>query len=125
MLAQDSDEDDEWDVTVADLKKSVQKVRGKITVIKERSLLKSKRRANSRVKKLTEVTAMMEARGIDVNKESLATRVKNPRRIADLEAAKDRRHKAELGLSSDSDDDDRELDGDKNMQDAEAENRGR
>ncbi len=87
MLAQDSDEDDEWDVTVADLKKSVLKVRGKINVIKQRSLLKSKRRASSRVKKLSEVTAMMEAKGIDVNKESLATRVKNPRRIAALEAA--------------------------------------
>lgn len=27
------------------------------------------------------------SKGIDVNKDSLATRVKNPRRIADLEAA--------------------------------------
>jgi len=69
------------------LKKSVLKVRGKINIIKQRSVLKSRRRANSRIKKLNEMTAEMEARGINVNKDTLATKVRNPRRIADLEAA--------------------------------------
>ena len=48
-------------------------------------MLKAKRRANSKIKKLNEMTETLEARGISVNKESLAERVKNPRRIADLE----------------------------------------
>jgi len=33
------------------------------------------------------MTAEMEAKGINVNKDTLATRTRNPRRIADLEAA--------------------------------------
>jgi len=49
--------------------------------------LKAKRRAVSKIKDLTEMTEALEKRGIDVNKESLATRVKNMRRIDDLEEA--------------------------------------
>ena len=33
----------------------------------------------------------LEEKGFDVNKESLATRVKNPRRIADLEDAQEKK----------------------------------
>ena len=52
------------------------------------------------------MTDALEAKGFDVNKESLATRVKNPRRIADLEDAQERKAREELGIESDSDDED-------------------
>ena len=58
-----------------------------------------------------------------MNEESLATRVKNPRRIADLEDAQDRKAKAELGLSSDSDDSD--IDDNEVLKIEEGEQRGR
>lgn len=50
-------------------------------------MLKSKTRARSRVKQLDEMTTALEKKGIEVNKESLAKRVKNPKRISDLESA--------------------------------------
>ena len=84
MEASSSDEDG---VTVGDLQKSVKKVRGKINIIKQRSALKSKRRAKSKIKKLDEMAEELEEKGINVNKESLATRVRNPKRIGELEAA--------------------------------------
>jgi len=49
--------------------------------------LKEKRRANSKIRKLDEFTEKLKEKGFDVNEESLATRVKNPRRISALEAA--------------------------------------
>jgi len=72
--------------------------------------LKEKQRAKSKIKNLHELTTEMEAKGIAVNKESLATRVKNPRRIGDLEDAQDRKAKEQLGLSDDSDSDDSVMD---------------
>lgn len=78
---------DEDGITAKDLAAAVKKVRGKINIIKQRSLLKCKRRAVSKIKNLDEMTEALEKRGIDVNKESLATRVKNFRRIDDLEYA--------------------------------------
>lgn len=87
MAADSSDGDNDFGVTTSDLRKTVQKVRGKINIIKTRSLLKQKRRANSRIKKLNEMTELMKAKGIKVNEETLAGRVKNPRRIGSLEAA--------------------------------------
>jgi len=50
----------------------VKKVRGKINIIKQRSTLKSKQRAKSKIKKLDEMTEDLEKRGISVNKDSLA-----------------------------------------------------
>lgn len=50
-------------------------------------MLKAKRRAVSKIKDLNEMTEALEKKGIEVNKESLATRVKNMRRIDDLEEA--------------------------------------
>lgn len=52
-----------------------------------RSKLKEKRRAQSKIRKLDEFTEKLKEKGIAVNEESLATRVRNPRRIADLEYA--------------------------------------
>lgn len=48
--------DDEGGISKSDLDAAIKKVRGKITVIKMRSKLKSKQRAKSRVKDLTEMT---------------------------------------------------------------------
>ena len=79
--------DDEGGITMDDLRKSCLKVKGKINIIKQRSNLKEKRRANSKIRKLDEFTEKLKEKGFDVNEESLATRVKNPRRIADLEYA--------------------------------------
>ena len=107
-----------------DLRAQCLKVKGKINIIKQRSALKEKRRANSKIRKLDEFTEKLKEKGFDVNEESLATRVKNPRRIADLEYAQDQKAKAELGISSDSDDDS-DLDNDPVMKAEEAEKRGR
>ena len=83
--AEESSEED--GITSKDLAAAVKKVKGKINIIKQRSLLKAKRRAVSKIKDLNEMTEALEKKGIDVNKESLATRVKNMRRIDDLEYA--------------------------------------
>lgn len=69
------------------------------------------------------MTEELEKKGIAVNKESLATRVKNPRRIADLEEAQDRKFKEEMGISDDSDDE--SVMSDEDMKKQEGEERGR
>ena len=79
--------EDEDGVTAAELAAAVKKVRGKINIIKHRSMMKSKTRAVSKIKNLDEMTEALEKKGIDVNKESLASRVKNLKRIDDLEYA--------------------------------------
>ena len=70
------------------------------------------------------MTEALEAKGIEVNKDSLALRVKNPRRIADLEAAQDKKFNAELGISEGSDEDS-DVENDKNMKNSEGDKRGR
>lgn len=65
----------------------------------------------------------LEERGFDVNKESLATRVKNPRRIADLEEAQEKLARKELGIESDSDDE--AMEDDEALRTEEQEKRGR
>lgn len=70
------------------------------------------------------MTAEMEARGINVNKDTLATKVRNPRRIADLEAAQDAKAKAMIG-GDNSDDSDEELEDNEQMRKEEGEERGR
>lgn len=47
--------------------------------------MKAKTRARSKIKSLAEMTEALEKKGIDVNKESLATRVKNIKRIDEIE----------------------------------------
>lgn len=86
--------------------------------------MKSKQRAHSRIRDLTEMTDGLKERGIDVNEESLATRVKNPRRIGDLEEAQDKMAKEALGISDDSDDDS-DVEMDENIKKDEEEKRGR
>jgi hypothetical protein len=116
--------DDEDGITKADLDDCIKKVKGKITIIKHRSKMKAKQRASSRIRDLNEMTEELEDRGFNVNKESLATRVKNPRRIADLEDAADQKAKEALGLSDDSDDDD-DVEDDEMLKASEGEKRGR
>lgn len=50
---------DEDGITVQDLKRCVEDVRGKINIIKQRSLLKAKRRAKSKIKSLDEMTEQL------------------------------------------------------------------
>lgn len=70
------------------------------------------------------MTEEMEAKGINVNKESLATRVRNVRRIGSLEAAADANAKAALG-GDNSDDEDQEIMDDDEVRNKEGEERGR
>jgi len=87
LTGDDEESSEEDGITSKDLAAAVKKVRGKINIIKTRSLLKAKRRAVSKNKDYTEMVESLEKKGIAVNKESLATRVKNMRRIDDLEEA--------------------------------------
>lgn len=86
----DGPSSDEDGITDADLRSVVKDVRGKISVIKQKSRLKYRQRASSKIRQLDEMTQALEDQGIAVNKESLATRVKNPSRIGALEAAQEK-----------------------------------
>ncbi len=97
----------------------------KIRKIKGDHMMKSATRARSKIKKLDDMTDALESKGIEVNKDSLAQRVKNPRRIADLEEAQDKKAKRELGLESDSDDDSDSVMSDDDLKKKEGEERGR
>lgn len=119
---EDESESDSDGVTMDDLQKQVTLVRGKINIIKHRSLMKAKRRARSKVRNFDEMYKEMVNKGIEVNKESLEKRVRNPRRIGDLESAQD---KLVGGFDNDSDDDDRELVDDEELRNIEQEQRGR
>lgn len=65
----------------------MKKVKGKINILKLRNKLKSKRLVKSKIRDFGEMTQELEAKGISVNKDSLATRIRNPKTIAELEAA--------------------------------------
>lgn len=119
----DDSDSDEDGITMDELTKQVSKVRGKINIIKQRSLLKAKRRARSKIRNFDEMAKDLMAKGINVDTENLATRVKNIRRIGDLESAQDKKAKDLLG--DDSDDDDRELVDDEELRNKEADERGR
>lgn len=122
-MEDDEDSSDEDGYTIDELQKTVEAVRGKINIIKTKSLLKAKRRAKSKIRNLDDMTQDLVAKGIDVNKESLATRVRNPRRIGDIEAEQDKKAKELLGDSSD-DADDAVID-DENLRNEEQKYRGR
>ena len=117
--------EDEDGITMDDLKASVLKVRGKINIIKQRSLLKSKTRAKSKIRKLDEMTEALEAKGIDVNKESLRARSKSRKTLGQLEENQEKLARAQLGYSDESDDDEREMIDDEDLRREEGERRGR
>lgn len=119
----DDSSSDEDGITKEDLDKCIKKVKGKITVIKSNSFLKRKQRSHSRIRDLNEMTEDLKAKGIAVNEESLATRVKNPVRIAELEKRADMGAKLALGESDNSDDEN--IEADEKLKDEEGEKRGR
>jgi hypothetical protein len=81
-----------------------------------RNKLKSKRLVKSKIRDFGEMTKELEAKGISVNKDSLATRIRNPKTIAELEAAQDKKAKSALGIESgDSEDSDDEIIDDKEL----------
>ena len=59
------------------LKDSLKAVRGKKAILKQRHKMKAKLRARPKNLKLSEVAAGMEAKGIDVSKETLRSRSKS------------------------------------------------
>ena len=123
--AKESSEDED-DITMADLKTCVKDVRGKINIIKQRHVLKAKRRAKSKIKDYAEMTADLKAKGINVNEDSLANRVKNRRSLSQLESHLDEKAaKALEGVDSDSDDDESIEDVDEATRKQEGERRGR
>jgi len=115
---------DEGGIADIDLLAACRKVKGKITIIKQRSKMKNKLSAKSRIRTLDEVAEGLKEKGIDVNEESLATRVQNRRTIGDLEDSAHLRAKDVLGLSDSSDDED-DVDDDEVLKIEEGEKRGR
>lgn len=66
---------DEGGIADDELRAACKKVKGKITLIKQRSKMKSRQTAKSRLRTLDEVKDGLKEKGIDVNEDSLATRV--------------------------------------------------
>lgn len=95
------------------MKKALNEVRGKKVLLKMKHKLKKNLRARSRNKNLADMDAHFERLGLDVNKESLKTRVKKRKSISELENNKDkfaRKMKAiEGGRDSDSGDDNEDM----------------
>jgi len=116
---------DEDGIATSDLASTLKRVRGKITIIKQKRVLKSKTRAKSMVRDLDTMTNDLKSKGLAVDREKLAQRVKNRRTIGSLEEAQDKKAKDQLGISDDSDDDDEDVEVDKQLKMDEGERRGR
>ena len=93
-------------ITEDDLKRSLKEVRGKKTIFKMQHKLKRNLRARSKNKKLEDFEDHLENKGIDVNKDSLRSRIKKRATISDIEKSADRRAKK---LLEKDDDDDEEI----------------
>ena len=118
----DGDEEEEDGVTRADLEKALKAVRGKKALIKLDHKLKKNLRARSKNKKLSDMEAHLESKGINVNKESLRARVKKRRTIGELEQNQDAKAKNMLDSDGESDED---MDDEVNTRNALGERRGR
>ena len=66
---------DEGGISKAELDSVMKKVKGKINIIKQRSALNVKRRAKSKVRDFNAMAEELQNKGINVNVDSLATRV--------------------------------------------------
>ena len=121
LMKDDDGSDNSEGVTFADLKTSLKEVRGKKAIKKMQHKMKIKLKVHNTTKKLSEVEAGLESKGFEVNKESLRSRSKSRRTLADLEKTADALHKKAI----DSDDDDEGVVEDREMADAEQEERGR
>lgn len=79
-------EEHESGIGMAELQDSLKEVRGKKAIAKMNHKLKAKNRVHARQHNLTEMIDDLESKGIKVNKESLRSRSKSRRTIADIEA---------------------------------------
>jgi nucleolar GTP-binding protein len=93
-LMEDSDNSD--GITFDDLKKSLKEVRSKKAIKKMQHRLKSGRSVRPTTAKLSEIVEKMEAKGLEVNKETLKTRSKSRKTIGELEKLADARAKKVL-----------------------------
>jgi hypothetical protein len=84
---EDSDNSD--GVTFADLKQSLKEVRGKKAIKKLQHKMKASKSVRKNKANLSEIVEKCEAKGVEVNKETLKTRSKSRRSIADLEKSAD------------------------------------
>lgn len=100
QLMEDSDNSE--GITFDDLKKSLKEVRSKKALKKMEHRLKITKSVRPKNAKLSEIVEKMEAKGLEVNKETLKTRSKSRKTIAELEKAADERAKKVLD-DSDSD----------------------
>lgn len=90
-------------VTQADLKRALKEVRSKKAILKLNHKMKKNLRARSKNKKLEEMEAHLEQKGLQVNKESLRQRVKKRKSIGELEGNQDRLAKKALGSDEEED----------------------
>jgi len=94
-------EEHESGIGMAELQDSLKEVRGKKAIAKMNHKLKAKNRVHARQHNLTEMIDDLESKGIAVNKESLRSRSKSRRTIAEIEAGQDRYAKDALDESDD------------------------
>jgi nucleolar GTP-binding protein len=113
-------EEPEGGCTLSELHSSLKEVRTNKALKKQQHKLKAKDRVPKKSNNLSEMTADLEAKGFDVNKESLRSRSKVRRTITDIEEGQDR--VAKHALDSD---DDEEVVADDKMNEKETKDRGR
>lgn len=114
-------EEPEAGITMSELKLSLKEVRSKKILAKLNHKLNIKNKVNKHKVNLSEMLPDLEAKGYDVNKESLRSRSKVRRTISEIEDGQDRFAKKVL----DSDDDDEMVVDDENLAKKEAKDRGR
>ena len=119
-LMDDGSSENSDGVTMKDLQKSIKQVRYDKALIKLQSKMKSKATIHKTKAKMSDMVEHFEKVGIEINKESLRSRSKTRRSIADLESAAD--NLAKKALDSD---DDEDIVMDDDLANQEAENRGR
>ena len=100
----DDDEVNEEGISFKELKTSLKEVRGKKAIFKLNHKLNAKLRAHPKNKNLSDMLDHFESKGLDVNKETLRSRSKSRRSIADLEASKDKLAARALDESDDDSD---------------------
>ena len=120
-LMENDDSENSDGVTFNDLKKSLKEVRGKKAMFKHQHKMKARQNVRPKNAKLSDMIEGFESKGIAVNKESLKSRSKSRRSIADLEKSAD----ALAKKVHDDESGDDEVVQDKVMANAEQQERGR
>ncbi len=93
-------------VTEEDLKLALKEVHGKKTILKMQHKLKKNLRAKSKNKNIKDLEEHLDKMGIDVNKDTLRSRIKKRRSIGDLEGKQD---KLATKIANESDDEAEEV----------------